>query len=567
MQVYPWILAGSLAGSLVLSGCYDDSVYHDLVELQAETGDTDSDAGSGTGSGAGGSATGVSGVTITDGSPQDTDSDTDGEATDGAGAPGGAPGEGLGADLPPLISALRIDGEAGDGAVFKGVRTALLEVDASDDRSLESVTFSVDDVPVVTLTQPPYRYAWVIDDVIASSAHTLRAEARDDSDQSSHCVAKVTFDLPPGGSELWNDPGLPFYAGSVDDLALSPKGSVIAAGSRSLDNESPLAQAVVRIVSPLSGGLELDVAYPKDDVDGAYRARAVGMMEDGRIAAGGSFIAADDPMKRPRPWLAIFSASGMPLAVKLWKGERGEIRDLAVVDDDVIITGDRIKAGASQAWIARADGELALDWERILEVPGSEWSSSRALALADDGALYIAGTTFDGVTPRVLAASIGDGGLPLWSGPVPALGEGGDFGEALAISADGKLLIGGAVNYEDGQQMSLRWLHPESGETSGDFTIPSVVDGDQRVMGVTVDHLGRVYVTANITGTDDDVNVVVYKRSIDGGASHWEQLYDSGDDLYDQGSAITVDPHGYVYAGGSRSAQGWPRWWVQGHNP
>ena len=565
MQAPPWILVGTLAATLAamlaLCGCYDDGVYHDIIKLNDEResdGDTETD----------GSATGLPGVTITDGSPENTDGNTDGD-TDGATIPGGVDGEGLGADQPPLISALRIDGEDGDGVVFEAVRTAILEVDASDDRLLESVTFSIDDVPVATLTEPPYSYAWVIDDVTASHSHSLHAEARDNSGQRSHSAASVTFSLPPGGSELWSDPGLPFYAGAVEDLALSPKGSVIAAGTRSIDNESAFAQAVVRIISPISGGLELDVAYPKDkdNVGGAYRARAVGMMADGRIVAGGSFIPANDPMLTPRPWLAIFSPSGMPVAVKLFKSERGEIRDLVVSAGDVLITGDLIKAGATQAWIARADDELKLDWQQTLNVPGSEWSSSRALALADDGSLYLAGTTFDGVTPRVLAASIGESGLPLWSGAVPPLGEGGDFGEALAISAAGELLIGGAVNYEDGQQMSLRWLSAKDGQSSGHFAIPSVVDGDQRVMGLTVDHLGRVYITANITGTDDDVNVVVYKRSIDGGASHWERLYDSADDLYDCGSAIAVDPHGYVYAGGSRSDQGWPRWWVQGHNP
>ncbi len=451
--------------------------------------------------------------------------------------------------------------------MLDGVKTALLEVDASDDRSLESVTFSIDGVTVATLTEPPFAYPWVIDDVIASASHTIRARALDDAAQSSEREAGVSFDLPPGGSELWSDAAHPLYAGAVEDLAFTPKGSLLAAGGRALDYGSPLSQAVVRVISPISGGLELDIVYPKSDLDGAYTALAVGATTDGRIAAAGSFVPADDPTHQPRPWITIFAATGAPLETRIFHSERGEIRDLAVVDDDVIIAGELRKGGFAQAWIARADAKLVLSWDKLLTIPGSQWSSARALALADDGALYIAGTTSDGVTPQVLAASLGEDGHPLWSGPLPVLGEGGDLGEALAISASGELVIGGAVNYEDGQQMNLRWLRPEDGESNGDFTIPSVVDGDQRVMDLAIDHLGRVYITASIAGTDDDGNVVVYKRSSDGGASLWERVYDSADDLHDRGSAIAVDPHGYVYAAGSRSEQGWPRWWVQGHNP
>ncbi len=451
--------------------------------------------------------------------------------------------------------------------MIDGVKTAILEVDAGDDRSLESVTFSINGAPVATLTEAPFTYAWVIDDVIAAASHTIRADALDDAAQSSTRKAAVSFNLPPSGSELWSDAGHPLYAGAVEDLAFSPKGSLLAAGSRALDHESPLRQAVVRVISPISGGLELDIAYPKSDLHGAYTALAVGATKDGRIAAAGSFVPADDPTHQPRPWITIFSATGTPLETRIFHSQRGEIRDLAVINDDVIIAGELLEGGFAQAWIARVDADLVPSWEQLLKTPGSQWSSVRALALADDGALYIAGTTSDGVTPQVLAASLGEGGQPLWNNPLPVLGEGGDFGEALAISASGELLIGGAVNYEDGQQMNLRWLRPEDGESNGDFTIPSVVDGDQRVVGLTIDHLGRVYITANIAGTDDDVNVVVYKRSSDGGTSLWERIYDNADDVHDRGSAIAVDPHGYVYAAGSRSVQGWPRWWVQGHNP
>ncbi len=560
MQMNRSIIVVSLLASLASSGCYSPDNWNELLAANTDGSsgtDTDDD-----------SATTWPGTTLTDGGSAGSDSDSD----SGGSRPQtpAATDEDVGYDRAPEIESLTIDGKAKPITSIKTVHTALIEVLASDDRVLESVSLLLDDNVLATLTEPPYTYAWTIDDIAAKKPVELRAVARDNSGQETSASTKISFNLPKGGTLIWSDTGPQPYTGAVDDLTISPAGSIIAAGSRSHDPEEQLAQAVVRCMKPLDGQLELNIAYPADDdLDGAYRARAVAVMTDGRIAVAGSMVPEDDPSHSPRPWLATFTPTGEFLDAKTFNTYRGTFRDLVAIGPNLVLAGEIYGDGKLQAWITSTDDTLVPRWQSTLELPEHEWASARALAIAEDGSLYLAGTFFDG-THRAIAAQISLGhGEILWSGPLPILGNGGDYGEALVIGSSGNLLVGGAVRYkpDDPKIMSLRWLSPVNGESITDITIPSIGATDQSVTALTTDHWGRVYVTGTIHGEDDDQDTVVYKRSLDGGASIWKKIHDSGNDGYDRGAAIVVDVHGLVYAAGSRNSDGSPQWWVQGHHP
>lgn len=566
MQMNRRLIVVSLLSLIAGSGCYSSEAWDELRPRDTD-GSTGTDGG-GDGDGDGDtSATTWPGTTLTTGGNSSAGSDSGNSEPPSP----GADGEGIGYDRPPEISALKINGNASTITSIKSVHTALIEVVAHDDRALESITLLLDDKPLATLTDPPYTYAWTIDDIAAKETVELQALARDNNGQETSVSSTISFNLPKGGTPLWNDVGPLLYTGAVDDLAISPAGSIIAAGSRSLDPDGALAQAVIRCMKPLDGQLELDIAYPaEDDQDGAYRARAVAVMADGRIAVAGSVVPEDDLGHSPRPWLATFTSTGETLTVKTFDEFRGVFHDLLIVDQDLVLAGDRLEDGKLHAWIASTDDTLHLRWQDTLDIPSSEWATAKDLAIAEDGSLYVAGTSYDGTVHRAIAARFNSPqGTITWSGQLPPFGEGGDYGEAALVGASGKLLIGGAVQYNQDEPkiMSLRWLDPSNGESFTNITIPSIGETDQSVSALTTDHWGRVHVTGTILREDADQDIVVYKRSLDGGASSWTQIYDSGTDGYDRGASIVVDEHGLVYAAGSNNNDGQPQWWVQSHHP
>ncbi len=573
MQMNRWIIVVSLLSSIAGGGCYSSEAWDEL-RARGTDGGTDTDSGTDSDGDSDTSATTWPGTTITTGgnSSDSSNSNSNSDSSSNSEPPApGADGEDVGYDRAPEISALKIDGNATTITSIKGVHTALIEVVAHDDRALESITLLLDDKPLATLTDPPYTYAWTIDDIAAKQPVELQALARDNNGQETSVGSTISFNLPKGGTSLWNDDGPPLYTGAVDDLTISPAGSVIAAGSRSLDPEGALAQAVVRCMKPLDGQLELDIAYPADDVlDGAYRARAVAVMADGRIAVAGSVVPVNDLSHSPRPWLATFTPSGATLTVKTFAEFRGVFHDLLIVGQDLVLAGELREDSKLNAWIASTDDTLDLRWQHTLDLPSNEWATAKTLASAADGSLYLTGTTYDGTVHRAIAARFSSPqGATTWSRQLPALGEGGDYGEAILVGASGNLLIGGAVQYshEEPKIMSLRWLYPDNGESLTDITIPSVGETDQSVSALTTDHWGRVYVTGTILRQGTDQDTVVYKRSLDGGASIWKKIHDSGTDGYDRGASIVVDKHGLVYAAGSRNNDGQPQWWVEGHHP
>jgi len=568
----PWIIAGSLLSLLTAGGCYDDGPAQDYVPHEVEAEGENETSGTESAGGETSPGTTITGASSDSSSDTDTNTDTNTDTDtndgDGPGGPVAPDAEDVGYDAPPSIDALLIDGEASESVLITSARTSLVEVLASDDRSLESVTISIDGEPVVTLTEPPYTFAWTIDDIVAADPHEVLAEVRDNSDQRTDAHVSVDFNLPEGGTGLWSDAVSQLYAGTVEDLTISPKGDVLAAGSRSLDYDDHLIQAVVRSLDPRTGAPKLSIIYPKDDaVDGAYQAQAIAVRDDGTIAVAGSFVPAQDPNKTPRPWLALFTRTGQKIAAQVLSDLRGEVNDLAIWDGDLILAGELVHSGSHAAWIAYADDELDIVWEKTITVPGDQWSSASSLAVSDAGDLFVAGTTFDGALHRALAARLDSDGAIIWGDSLPLLGESGDFAEAIIIGTGGDILVGGSIAYEYGQRMSLRWLHPSDGQTRESFSIPSASEGDQRVHSLAMDHHGRIYVIGTIGDLDDNLNAVVYKRSLDGGASLWSQIYDHAEDPFDRGRALAVDRHGYVYAGGSRSELSWPRWWLQGHHP
>ncbi|MEZ4379915.1 MAG: hypothetical protein R3A79_01105 [Nannocystaceae bacterium] len=571
MQARPWIAPLLLGGSLALGGCYSDSAFLAFGVADSDSDGAAASAGdSGDPQGATSSSTGEPGDGS--GSGSGGGGDTDGGSTSGVGhgGSGGLPDEQAGPDLPPTIHAVTIDGDSGPSVTITSACTAQIVVDVSDDWGLAAVSIDDGAGTAVTLTAPPYAIPWMIDDVVAAEPHTIAVEVVDSRGQQASAIVDVDFELPAGGSSRWKDAGPVHYVGAVEDLAIAESGAVVAVGARALAGAH--SQAVVRRLSSVSGELELDLAYPPSPtLDGDYRGAAVVVGSGGALVIAGDVTPKSEP-GCPSPWVAAFTGAGEALAERRLQQLCGRVTAAAAVVDGVIIVGQRFEPGdenEGQAWIARLGADLSVVWERTL-TPPSAHSVLHALVVDDSDGVYTVGTRVDDDQRRILAFRLDLAGDSVWGGSLPAE-EGEDaYAEAVVIGEDGELAIGGAVDDGGGETMMIRWLSRDTGETLDQFLLPDLGAGDQRIRALAVDAHGRIYV-AGTTRDDDDVNAVVYKRSHDGGAEFWERIYDNGASEHDRGNAIAVDPHGFVFAAGSRSVASLnverPRWWIEAHNP
>jgi hypothetical protein len=464
-----------------------------------------------------------------------------------------------------------IDGKGGAAVTITSACTAQIVVDVDDDWGLDAVRIYDGDALLADLDAPPFTAPWLIDDVVAETSHTLTIEAVDSRGQTTDATVDVDFELPSGGSSLWEDAGPVHYVGAALDVTIAGSGSVVAVGSRALTGAP--SQAVLRRLSPFSGETELDVAYPPSAaLDGDYRGSAVLVVSGDEVVVAGDITPTSDP-SCPFPWIARFSSAGELVAERRLYGGCGRLTALAAVDGELLIAGARFDTDEDEdeahAWIARLDGDLSIAWERTL-APAAARSIANAVVVDASDAIYVAGTRFDDDHNQILAARLSpDDGALVWGDPLETEGDEDAFGEAIVIGAEGEVAIGGAVESGGGEQMMIRWLRRADGETLDLFLLPDLGAGDQRIRALTVDAHDRIYVAGTTTTADDDVDAVVYKRSHDGGAEFWERIYDSGANEHDRGSAIAVDDHGFVFAAGSRSVVNTdrPRWWIAGHNP
>lgn len=485
-----------------------------------------------------------------------------GDASESEGDTGGEVSGGVVEDLPPTIDALLIDGLPAPALLeIDAVRSALIEVSAADDHGVAEVALEIDGVEVEVALAPPYRFTWEIDDLVAESPRTLRALVRDDEGQEgASAPIKVTFDLPPPGSERWLVLPVGANAELVADLAVDGP-QVIAVGHREGVDQG--SQALLRRHDRSSGALVGESAFPAIADGERYRAEAVAVADAGWIAVAGSGSHGDTEGL----WLARFSADGALLGERLYGELAGVARGIAVDGDALVVVGDGGDDDEPRARLARFSVDLEPLWARTVGPEVCAWSSGRGLALAEDGTIFTAGTIVVDAKPRLLAAAHTPAGDLVWGGPAEAAGVEGDFGAGLAIGHDGDLAVAGAIADAEGQQMAIRWLRSDTGESRGVFPIPRIGEGDEIITAITVDHHHRVYVSATVDTGIGGRDVIVFKRSLDGGASLWERVFDGSSHGDDLGAAIAVDTNGQVYAGGALIHLGAPRWWISALSP
>lgn len=226
---------------------------------------------------------------------------------------------------------------------------------------------------------------------------------------------------------------------TVRALAMQSSGQIVIGGQFTTVHGVPRAN-IARLNS--DGSLDADF----DPGDGGW-VRAVAVQSDDRVVIGGDFSTVEGEARR---YIARLNADGsVDHTFNPGSGADESVYAVAVQSDGRIVIGGDIYEvdGAPYNRVARLNANGSPD---TTFDPGSGPNRlPEALAMQSDGRIVLGGnfSTVDGVTRNRIARLNSDGSL---NGSFdPGLGANGSV-NALAVQADGKVVMGGAFISVDG---------------------------------------------------------------------------------------------------------------------
>lgn len=351
--------------------------------------------------------------------------------------------------------------------------------------------------------------------------------------------------------------------GGVDGahgLAIQADGKLVTAGSASTANGSDFALARYLTDGTLdpsfgsAGRVFTDFGGAKD------AATALVVQAEGKLVAAGTFGSAegaDFALSRYHPDGSLdrdFGANGRAFTDF---GSLEAAAALAIHPDGRLVAGGASGEGSRQLVLARYATDGVLDHD----VPGggriyTEISSqdfARALVLQPDGALVLAGTS-DGEVG--LARHLADGRLD------PAFGGGGlvrtnfggdDLANALAVQANGKLVVAGSTENAEGSADFLMGRYNPDGTLDPSFSEDGLLTldlgDDDDANALTLEPSGTI-VVAGRSGSD----LALIRVNPDGGLDQGFGV--EGRVSLDLGSedvaySVVAQPDGQLVVGGS----------------
>lgn len=237
---------------------------------------------------------------------------------------------------------------------------------------------------------------------------------------------------------------------TVNAAALQPDGKVVIVGTFSSVGGTGV-NGVARLTA--YGARDAGFANP-GALGGANLLRAVAVQPDGKILIAGNFTSVG---ASPRSRIARLNADG---TLDSGFGDAGvanfEVRAIALQPDGkIIIGGDFTTVGSTaMSGVARLNADGTLDTS--FANPGITLTSSlpvvNALALRADGKIVIGGQfSHVGGSPYAGAARLNADGTRDATFANPQIAGGGTAVNALAVQADGKVIIGGNFATVGGQ--------------------------------------------------------------------------------------------------------------------
>ena len=325
---------------------------------------------------------------------------------------------------------------------------------------------------------------------------------------------------------------------SVLALAAQPDGKVLIGGWFTMVNGTSRNS-----IARLNADGSLDTTFLNAPLTGADMAvRALALQPDGKVVIGGSFTTVNGT---PRNRIARLNADGsLDTSFNPGSGPNSTVLAVALQADGKVLIGGWFTTvdGTARSRIARlnADGSLDTGFS-----PGSGANDAvMAIAAQPDGKVLIGGwfTTVNGTSRSRIARLNADGSLDTSFDP----GSGASFTvSALAAGADGKVVIGGSFTTVNGVSRNYVARLNTDGSLDTGFDPGSGPDDSVSALAVQAD--GKVLIGGWFTAVDGTPRNRIARLNADGTL---DTGFSPGSGASASVSALAVAPDGKVLLGG-----------------
>ncbi len=562
-----------LLALLLASGCYDDGIYDELVELTAayDTMSTDTDDVA--------EVTGISTVT------GNTSASTTGDGTTGGGTGSGSQGSTGGdsdtahtaGDAPPLIEEFTVNHEF-DSVSVKSPGPVVLRAEASDDVAVAHVDFYWGDELLGSDDEAPYEHTIYVDSDVWNGSHKASAVALDDGDQMSDPSAEVevNIQLPLSGSHIWEAVDSSIFASWAHAVTTDSKGDVIVVGRVAVSADPSKTRIKIHKYRGSDGKTLWEREYPSladvPNPQGPSVAHGVAVDSDDNVYVVGRYDPNDDGGNL---WVGKYTADGVSNSDAFYTHPaKDSIGRSIVVDrthgDRVFIAGIMQKVNSQSGFIAELDLSLDPIWTKTLKGKDVGYNDNNELyGITTDstGDLVVSGLFWVGQNKyRGLVVKFAPNGEQTWWRAANTPTGSKDVGYGLAI-AENDVIIG-IGRRATAQFEEALWLYrlDASGMGIGDDVVDEGAMCGQDGCRVAVDQSGNnVIGGALFKETEPDFLVKKMNPELD--LEFWSEGIDGFDKAQDRSLGVAVDLNGYAYGVGFKTKGGKPRWSVAKFNP
>jgi len=251
-------------------------------------------------------------------------------------------------------------------------------------------------------------------------------------------------------------------------------------------------------------------------------------------------------------WVARYNGSG-----------NGQDAAYALVVDasgNVYVTGRSIGSGTGEDYATikySSFGDTL--WVRRYNGPGNGTDYAQALAVDDDGNEYVTGNSVGiGTFSDFATIKYAPNGDTVWVRRYNGPGNGNDDAHALAVDDNGNVYVAGGGVQDSAHSPYCDFItikYSPAGDTLWVRTYNGPSNGDEYVLAMAVDANGNVYVTGDSWGgvTLHDYATIKYAPN---GDSLWVRRYNGPGNGEDVAYALAVDDSGNVYVTGYSEGSG-----------
>ncbi|HVQ36065.1 MAG TPA: delta-60 repeat domain-containing protein, partial [Pyrinomonadaceae bacterium] len=282
---------------------------------------------------------------------------------------------------------------------------------------------------------------------VNSASAACSAESTNPAIPQTQCIAGDLDTSFNPGAGVTREASTTGFAQAVNAFAVQPDGKILG-GGRFVQNDDSGTRLVARFNTDGSRDTSFSSPGPSDKIPSSAalpRVATLALQSDGKIVIGGDFKINGES----RNGIARLNSDGsLDASFNPGTGVNNEITTLAVQPDGKIVIGGDFTQynGVSRPRVARLNADGSLDTSFA---PGTGANLRvQALAIQGDGKIIIGGSfsTYNGVTRNDLARLNTNGSLDTTLGS----GTGANEIRTLAIQTDGRVIIGGTFTTYNG---------------------------------------------------------------------------------------------------------------------